>query len=142
MQWLSLLARGLLRITMVINCTNVMYQIVCMSERLKIFKIHVFAFCRLAKHISLRKWRRMKNEKVIDPTKLSKAERETCFCPRWMKGAIAAVHEAAEAYLVGIMEDANLLAIHARCYTIQPRDIQLCHCLRGDKDWDKIAWTK
>ena len=84
----------------------------------------------------------MKKEKVIDPTKLSKAEGESCFCPRWTKGAIAAVHEAAEAYLVGIMEDANLLAIHARRYTIQPRDIQLCRRLRGDKDWDVLGWTK
>ena len=112
-----------------------------MSETSKIFKIHVFAFSRLIKHVSLREWRRMKNEKIIDPTKISKAEGETCFCPRWTQGAIAAIHEASEAYLVGIMEDANLLAIHARRFTIQPRDIQMCRRIR-DKDWDKIAWTK
>ena len=35
-------------------------------------------------------------------------------CPmRWTKGALEALHEAAENYMVGLMEDANLLAIHA-----------------------------
>ena len=40
-----------------------------------------------------------------------------------------------------MMEDANLLAIHAKRYTIQPRDIRLAHCIRGDKDWDKLGYT-
>ena len=36
-------------------------------------------------------------------------------CPmKWTKGALEALHEAAENYMVGLMEDANLLAIHAR----------------------------
>ena len=36
-------------------------------------------------------------------------------CPmRWTKGALEALHEAAENYMVSLMEDANLLAIHAR----------------------------
>ena len=101
-----------------------------------------FEFCRLVKHVALREWRRLNKLKVIDPTKLSRSEGETCFCPRFTKGAVEALHEASESYLVGIMEDANLLAIHARRYTIQPRDIQMLRRIRGDKDWDKIAWTK
>ena len=36
-------------------------------------------------------------------------------CPmRWTKDALEAFHEASENYMVGLMEDANLLAIHAR----------------------------
>ena len=32
---------------------------------------------------------------------------------------------AAEAYLVGLLEDSNLCAIHAKSVTIMPRDMQL-----------------
>ena len=52
-----------------------------------------------------------------------------------------ALHEAAESYLVGMMEDANLLAIHAKRHTIQPRDIQLARRIRGEKDWDKLGYS-
>ena len=52
-----------------------------------------------------------------------------------------ALHEASENYLVGMMEDANLLTIHAKRFTIQPRDIQLARRIRGDKDWDKLSYT-
>ena len=38
--------------------------------------------------------------------------------------------------MVGIMEDANLLAIHARWVTLQLRDIQLTRRIRGDPNWD------
>ena len=46
--------------------------------------------------------------------------------------AVGALHEAAEHYLVGLMEDANALAIHARRITVQPRDIQLARKIRGN----------
>ena len=36
-----------------------------------------------------------------------------------------ALQEAAEAYLVQLLEDSNLYAIHAKRITIQPKDIQL-----------------
>ena len=36
-----------------------------------------------------------------------------------------ALQEAAEAYLVQLLEDSNLCTIHAKCITIQPKDIQL-----------------
>ena len=63
-------------------------------------------------------------------------------CPlRWTKGAIEALHEGAEDYLVTLLEDANLLAIHARRVTVQPRDIQLARRIRGDKDWDIINYS-
>ena len=46
--------------------------------------------------------------------------------------AIAALQEAAENFIVGLSEDINLLAIHARCVTIMSRDIQLALHIRGD----------
>ena len=36
-----------------------------------------------------------------------------------------ALQEAAEAYLVQLLEDLNLCAIHAKCITIQPKGMQL-----------------
>ena len=87
-------------------------------------------------------WRRRMGEAEIDPTQLTRAEGEKAFCPCWAKGAIDALHEAVESYLVGMMEDANLLAIHAKRYTIQPRDIKLACCIRRDKDWDKLHYTR
>ena len=98
-------------------------------------------FFRLIKHISMCEWRRRKGETEINPEQLTKAEGEKAFCPRWAKGAVDALHEASESYLVGMMEDANLLAIHAKRYTIQPRDIQLACRIHGDKDWDKLGYT-
>ena len=44
---------------------------------------------------------------------------------RFQSGAILALQESAEAYLVGLLEDSNLFAIHAKRVTIMPRDIQL-----------------
>ena len=76
------------------------------------------------------------------PHTIDKGRGRKAFCPRWAKGAIDALHEAVESYLVGMMEDANLLKIHAKRYTIQPRDIQLAHHIRGDKDWDKLHYTR
>jgi histone H3 len=52
---------------------------------------------------------------------------------RWQGSAVMAMQEAAEAYLVGIMEDTNLCAIHAKRVTIMPRDIQLARRIRGER---------
>ena len=38
--------------------------------------------------------------------------------------------------MVTLMEDANLLAIHAQSVTLQPQDIQLACRIHGNKDWD------
>ena len=46
-------------------------------------------------------------------------------------GAILALQEAVEAYLVGLFEDTNLCTIHAKCITIMPKDIQLARCIWG-----------
>ena len=44
-----------------------------------------------------------------------------------------ALQQAAEAYLVGVFEDANLCAIHAKRVTIMPKDMQLARRLRGER---------
>ena len=58
-------------------------------------------------------------------------------CPlHWQKKSIDARHKGAEAFMVGMIEDANLLAIHAWQVTLQPRDIQLARRIRGHPNWD------
>ncbi|XP_020955659.1 histone H3.3-like [Sus scrofa] len=52
---------------------------------------------------------------------------------RFQSAAIGALQEASEAYLVGLFEDTNLCAIHAKRVTIMPKDIQLAHCIRGER---------
>ena len=47
--------------------------------------------------------------------------------------AIKGLQEAAEAYLVGLFEDSNLCAIHARWVTIMPRDVQLTRRIHGER---------
>ena len=41
--------------------------------------------------------------------------------------------EASETYLVGLFEDTNLCAIHAKRVTIMPKDIQLARRIRGER---------
>lgn len=50
---------------------------------------------------------------------------------RWQSQAILALQESAEAYLVHLFEDANLLAIHAKRVTVMQKDIQLARRIRG-----------
>ena len=45
---------------------------------------------------------------------------------------IICLQEAAEAFLVGVMEDANLCTIHAKWVTIMPEDIQLACRIWGE----------
>ncbi len=52
---------------------------------------------------------------------------------RFQSTAILALQEASEAYLVGLFEDTNLCAIHAKRVTIMPRDIQLARRIRGER---------
>ena len=46
--------------------------------------------------------------------------------------ALAASQEATEAYLIGLLEDTNLCAIHARSVTIMPKDMQLSRQIRRE----------
>ena len=56
-----------------------------------------------------------------------------CGKVRFQSAAVMALQEASEAYLVGLFEDTNLCAIHARRVTIMPRDIQLARKIRGER---------
>ena len=45
---------------------------------------------------------------------------------------IICLQEAAEAYMVGLMEDANLSTIHVKRVTIMPKYIQVACCIWGE----------
>ena len=51
---------------------------------------------------------------------------------RFQSSSVMALQEASEAYLVGLFEDSNLCAIHAKRVTIMPKDMQLAKRIRGD----------
>ncbi|KAM4855377.1 histone H3.3-like [Urocitellus parryii] len=54
---------------------------------------------------------------------------DLCF----QSAAIGALQEASEAYLVGLFEDTNLCALHAKRVTTVPKDIQLArHRICGE----------
>ena len=52
---------------------------------------------------------------------------------RFQSSAVMALQESSEAYLVGLLEDTNLCAIHAKRVTIMPKDIQLARRIRGER---------
>jgi len=52
---------------------------------------------------------------------------------RFQSTAVLALQEAGEAYLVGLFEDTNMCAIHARRVTIMPKDMQLARRIRGER---------
>eukprot|EP00761_Pharyngomonas_kirbyi_P010770 gb/GECH01010793.1/.p1 GENE.gb/GECH01010793.1/~~gb/GECH01010793.1/.p1 ORF type:complete len:136 (+),score=30.54 gb/GECH01010793.1/:1-408(+) len=52
---------------------------------------------------------------------------------RFQTTAVLALQEASEAYLVGLFEDTNLCAIHAKRVTIMPKDIHLARRIRGER---------
>jgi histone H3 len=51
---------------------------------------------------------------------------------RFQGSAVLALQEATEAFLVGLFEDTNLCAIHAKRVTIMPKDILLARRIRGE----------
>ena len=53
---------------------------------------------------------------------------------RFQASAVMAMQEASESYMVGLFEDTNLCAIHAKRVTIMPKDMQLARRLRGERD--------
>ncbi len=52
---------------------------------------------------------------------------------RFQGSAVLALQEASEAYLVGLFENTNLCAIHAKRVTIMPKDMQLARRIRGER---------
>ena len=57
---------------------------------------------------------------------------------RFQAQALIALQEAAEAYVVGVMEDAGLCAVHAKRQTVMKSDMVLARRIRGDDNNDRI----
>ena len=51
----------------------------------------------------------------------------------FQSSAVLAMQEPSKAYLVGLFEDTNLCAIHAKHVTIMPKDIQLARRICGER---------
>mmetsp|Transcript_37416 Transcript_37416/g.95614 ORF Transcript_37416/g.95614 Transcript_37416/m.95614 type:complete len:126 (-) Transcript_37416:284-661(-) len=54
---------------------------------------------------------------------------------QWQSVALEALQYAAEDYIIGLMEDANLSALHAKRVTVMPKDIHLANRIRGNKNF-------
>ena len=52
---------------------------------------------------------------------------------QFQASALEGLQEATEHYLVKLLEDSNLNAIHANRVTVQPKDIKLARRIRGEK---------
>ena len=52
---------------------------------------------------------------------------------QYQASAISALQEGMEAYLVGLMEDTGLEAIHGRRVTIMPKDVQIARRIRAER---------
>jgi histone H3 len=52
---------------------------------------------------------------------------------RFQSTAVLALQEASEAYLIGLFEDTNSCAIHAKRVTIMPKDMMLARRIRGER---------
>ena len=52
---------------------------------------------------------------------------------RFQNNGLLALQEASESYLVGLFEDTNLCALHAKRVTIKAKDIQLVRRIRGER---------
>lgn len=59
------------------------------------------------------------------------SRRDGSHC-RFNPAAFQALQESGEAYMVNLMEDGNLCAIHARRVTLQRRDLILARRIRGE----------
>ena len=90
-----------------------------LSNRLKTYKLSYFVnvlICiRLVREITRREWEYTRGNtpeapKLMD-TKFKKGKKTLCPL-QWQKKVLDALHEGTEAYMVGVMGDANLLAIH------------------------------
>jgi len=72
--------------------------------------IHRLPFARLVKEISL-KYHHSLN---------------------WQQVAVEALQFASEDYIIGLLQDANLAAIHAKRVTVMPKDLKLAKIIRGE----------
>lgn len=52
---------------------------------------------------------------------------------RFQASAVAAIQEATESFVISLLSDSNLVALHANRVTAMPRDLQLVRRLRGER---------
>lgn len=52
---------------------------------------------------------------------------------RFQSSAVLAIQEATESYMISLLSDTNLCAIHTRRVTIMQRDVKLARRLRGER---------
>jgi histone H3 len=89
--------------------------------------------------VALREIRRYQKsmELLIRKMPFQRLVREITYDPndkiRWSATGMEAIQEAAESYLVGLFEDANLCAIHAKRVTVMPKDMHLARRIRGER---------
>lgn len=106
---------------------------------LNIFSNHFFLYFLRPGTVALREIRRYQKstELLIRKLPFQRLVREIAqdfkTDLRFQSAAIGALQEASEAYLVGLFEDTNLCAIHAKRVTIMPKDIQLARRIRGER---------
>ena len=74
--------------------------------------------------------RKLPFQRLVQELAQDMGKSQICF----QSGAIIALQEASEAYLVGLLEDSNLCAIHVKRVTIMPKDIQLARRIRGERN--------
>ena len=83
------------------------------------------------------RWSQNSNDLLIRPLPFQRLVREIAqefkSDLRFQTSAVQAIQEAAEAYLVGLFEDTNPCAIHAKRVTIMPKDMQLARRIRGER---------
>ncbi|XP_043353428.1 histone H3-like centromeric protein A [Dermochelys coriacea] len=86
--------------------------------------------------LEIRKFQKSTNL-LISKLPFSRVVREICLMYtrgvdfRWQAMALLALQEAAEAFLVRLLEDSYLCSIHAKRVTLFPKDIQLARRIRG-----------
>ena len=124
-----------------IHCVlNELHLMVCMSKQ----SIQVLFYCRLVEEITYQECMKAAGESATPPfvsDKNYKSGGPVQYPLRWMKGVLDALHEASEYYLVDLLKDVNLIAIHARRITLQPRDIQLARRIHGERNWYHTDYT-
>ena len=109
-----------------------------------IFTMYNNVVCRLVHEVSWREWANMHGGSRDPPNRSDRdiQRGRVNKCPlRWQANAIKALHSAAEDYLISLLEDANLLAIHAKRVTVQARDIQLARRIRGEVKWSMTDYS-
>jgi histone H3/H4 len=79
--------------------------------------------------------------RVIRDLVTQRAVKDGADPKRMQASALVALQEGLEAYLVGLLEDANLSAIHAKRQTVQEKDLALaCRIRRDDEKLDMTCF--